>query len=705
MSFLHPWAIWIGAVAAAGPLVIHLFTRPRPVRMPLSTLRFVREAIRQRRARHRLRDWVILALRTAAILLLAFTVARPQWGQQPLVSDRQAGRAVRVVILDTSQSMAATERGIEAMERARTVAARFLRYRPGLRANLILAGARAQAVFDQPSANFDALRDAVAGCRAVPERADVNRALGSAAVMLAPVAESDRRRRELVVVSDFQRANWAAADFSQLPSGTQIQLESVARPSPPGNLAILRVEGRPAGPHGGSMRLEVEVGNFSATARKVSLQVALGDSTRRLKATCPAGRSTTVVDQIELGGPSWQSGRVGLVDVDDALAADNCRPLVMRIRPKPVYALLTRQPADRRPSSSHFLECALVPDAGVAEEASAELLRIDPSDLEAPALASADLIVLEHPGKLSGESVKLLADLLRRGRPILYVASETIDAVNLKQLSDAAATGLQMPVEFMPAPGGQIRRDLRLASVAADRRPFSTFGDQLPAILRPLRFAGGLSSRRKQGTLDDDLLASYSDGSACLVLSASDAGALAVLNADLALSNLPKTPAIVPLLDELVGQLLDRNRARVSAPCGEPLVVHLPAEAGSAAGLRIAGPEGAEAAVSGDSFGQLTDGDVGVTWYWPAPDRPGAYQVQRDQETVFSLAVAIPAEESHLDRLPPEVLQGRLAGGYPSYYHSATGTGDRRQDGWQWFAVACVVCMLGELAALLAFRT
>ena len=135
-----------------------------------------------------------------------------------------------------------------------------------------------------------------------------------------------------------------------------------------------------------------------------------------------------------------------------------------------------------------------------------------------------------------------------------------------------------------------------------------------------------------------------------------------MLNADLALSNFPKTPAIVPLLDELVGQLLDRNRAHVSAPCGEPLVVHLPAEAGSAAGLRIVGPEGAEAAVSGGSFGELTDGDVGVTWYWPAPDRPGAYQVKRDQETVSSLAVAIPAEESHLDRLKPEVLRSARRG-------------------------------------------
>ncbi len=706
MTFLHPWAVWVGVAAAAAPLAIHLLTRPRPVRMPLSTIRFVREAVRQRRARHRLRDLLILALRTAAVLLLALVVARPQWGERPLISDRRAGDAVRVVILDQSQSMAATEAGIEAVERARTVAAGFLRYRPGLQANLILAGAAARPVFEQPSSNFEALRDELARCRALPQRIDVNRALGLAALMLAPASENDRRRRELVVVSDFQRSNWARADFSQLPAGTQIQLESAAPEAAPPNLAILRIDGRAGSSHGGTVRLEVEVGNFSDTPRKVPLQVAIGGSTWRLLATCPPRRSTTLVEQIELGRAGWQSGEARLVEVDDALSADNVRPLVVQIRPKPVYALVTRQPAHQRPSSSHFLECALVPDAGLTgEEASARVVRLDPADLEAPALAPADLILLDHPGKLPEEVVDLLADLLRRGRPILYVTSEMADAVNLKRLGDAVGTGLQMPVEFVPPPLGQPRRDLVLASVAGRLRPFDVFGDRLPAIVGRLRFAGGLGSRRRDGGLDDDLLASYADGSACLVLTSSDAGALAVLNADLAASNLPRTSAFVPLVEELASQLLDRHRADTSAPCGEQLVVHLPSEAGSASGLQIVGPDGSAAEPSGGPLGELADGQLGVTWHWPAPPKPGVYQVRRDGEAVFSLAVTIPDEESQLEGLSPEVLTDRLAGGRHVYYHSATGSGDRREDAWKWLAVACVVCMLGELATLLAFRT
>src|SRR5436309_3196105 len=140
MNLLHPWALGVGAAAIALPILIHWLTKPRPVTVPLSTLRFVREAVRQRRARYRLRDLLILLLRAAAVVLLAWAFARPLAGSKPLVAE-SAGEAVRVVILDRSQSMAAASHGVQAFERARPAAAKHLAYAPGLRGNLILAAA------------------------------------------------------------------------------------------------------------------------------------------------------------------------------------------------------------------------------------------------------------------------------------------------------------------------------------------------------------------------------------------------------------------------------------------------------------------------------------------------------------------------------------------------------------------------------------
>ncbi|HEX2473282.1 MAG TPA: BatA domain-containing protein, partial [Lacipirellulaceae bacterium] len=86
MSFLNAWAIGIGAAALLAPLAVHFLTRPRPVSFPLSTIRFLREVIEQRRARSRLRDLIVLLLRMLAVGLLAMALARPLWERAPAVA-------------------------------------------------------------------------------------------------------------------------------------------------------------------------------------------------------------------------------------------------------------------------------------------------------------------------------------------------------------------------------------------------------------------------------------------------------------------------------------------------------------------------------------------------------------------------------------------------------------------------------------------
>jgi len=618
-----------------------------------------------------------------------------------------AGDAVRVVLLDVSQSMAATDRGIQALERARSAAAGFLRYRPGLWANLIVAAAGARPVFDGPSTNFEALREELSRAEPLPQRLDVPRALGTAARLLSPASPDDRRRRELVVGSDFQRSNWQRADFSVLPEGTQIQLEAIRPAETPANLSIVRAECRLGSPGSRQAPLAVEVANDSRTTQKVAVEVALGDAVYQLSGVCPAGQRTTLAESIELRQAGWQTGQARLLGVDDALMADNVRPLVARTRPQPVYALITRQGAAERPSSSHCLECALVPDARrQQEEASGRVIRLSPQALDQAALAQAEVIVLDHPGRLAPESIHMLAGLMRRGRPVLYVSSELVDAVNLQRLSEAAGAGLQMPAEFTPPPQGHFRRDLFLTSVRADEAPFRVFGDRLPAVLGRLRFAGGLTSRRLPNAVPDEILATYNDGSACLVLTAADAGALAVLNADLGASNLPKTAACVPLLDELWRRMIERRGPPEAVYCGEPMVVSLPSEAGAAAGLKIdADGAGGPSAGGPSDWGELIDEAGGVVWRWTSPTQPGAYRVLRGEQPVFALAVPLPAEEAAWEGIDPEWLETRLAGGREVSYHGTVGQGERRDDAWTWFAVAAVACLWGELLALLAFRT
>ncbi len=701
--FLHPWAIVLGIAAIGLPVAIHWLTKPRPVRMPLSTLRFVREAVRQHRARHRLRDFTVLALRTLAVMLVAFAIARPKLGEEPLVSDSQTGSAVRVVVLDVSQSMAALNHGVEAIERARTIAEEHLRYRSGLRVNLILAGAVPRAAFSQPSQNFEALRDELSQAQVRPERLDINRAIANAGEMLAPDSRDDRRRRELVVISDFQRSNWARADFSPLPRQTQIQLESTSTETTPGNIALLRSQVQRRTAVGDETQLEVEIGNYSLVSQRITVEVAIGEATFRVEGLCPPNRRTTLSQEIQLQQVGWQAGSARLVGVEDALAADNERAFVVEVTEKPTYVLLTRQSARQRPSSSYYLERALAPSSRPGERAPVDIVRVDPAEIDRESLTAADLLIIDHPGKITAETIRLLAGLLRRGRPVLYVAGEQIDATNLRLLVEAAGGGLQMPVEFAPPPQGQPRRELFLTSVRDDVAPFDVFGDSRQAITGRLRFGGGLNSRRRENTLDDDVLATYSDGTACLVLTSSDAGALAVLNADLNRSNLPTSGAFVPLLDQLVQRLLQSRAAVTAAWSGEPVVVRLPSGIGTASELQIVGPNPNE--TESISPGELVDEGIGVVWRWPSPDKQGVYRVQRREETVFALPIGLPAEESQLESLSPDVLKNRLAGTLAVHYRSATGGSGRRDALWTWLLTACVVSIIGEFVSLTVLRS
>ena len=289
---------------------------------------------------------------------------------------------------------------------------------------------------------------------------------------------------------------------------------------------------------------------------------------------------------------------------------------------------------------------------------------------------------------------------------MLYVAAETVDAVNLKQLTDALGSGLQMPVEFMPPTAGNPRRDLFLTEVRRDQAPFSVYGDNVDRMLAELRFSGGLASRRLDAGLAEDILASYSDRSAALVVTSSGAGMLAVLNADLGSSSLgsPNSEAakVLPVLVyELVDRMLGQTQRNPAIYCGDGALIPLPPEVGSGAGLKVVGPPAGEE----NQLGQLVDDAGGISLRMPAAAPPGVYRVERAGRTVFAVALELSPDESDLRPIDPDLFAGRLAGGRQVQYHAGGREQDRRDEVWSWLAIGCIGCMLAELIALRAFRT
>ncbi|HEX6588650.1 MAG TPA: BatA and WFA domain-containing protein [Longimicrobiales bacterium] len=76
MGFLSPWLLLLG-VAAAIPVLLHLMHRRPGPRLDFPALRYLRRAQKESGRRVRLRQLLLLALRVAAVLLLALAAARP----------------------------------------------------------------------------------------------------------------------------------------------------------------------------------------------------------------------------------------------------------------------------------------------------------------------------------------------------------------------------------------------------------------------------------------------------------------------------------------------------------------------------------------------------------------------------------------------------------------------------------------------------
>ena len=103
--FTHPAFLLAGLAAAAVPIVIHLLNRRRYKTIPWAAMEFLRLALARNRRIMRLRDLLLLAIRTAAVVLFALALAGASC--TPVSRTLDTSRPVHaIVVLDNSLPMA-----------------------------------------------------------------------------------------------------------------------------------------------------------------------------------------------------------------------------------------------------------------------------------------------------------------------------------------------------------------------------------------------------------------------------------------------------------------------------------------------------------------------------------------------------------------------------------------------------------------------
>src|SRR5213595_3847801 len=76
MSFLTPFMLF-GAIAAAIPVIIHLFFRSRYRTVPWAAMKFLLQSVEQTSRRLRFQELLLLMLRILVVVIVALAVARP----------------------------------------------------------------------------------------------------------------------------------------------------------------------------------------------------------------------------------------------------------------------------------------------------------------------------------------------------------------------------------------------------------------------------------------------------------------------------------------------------------------------------------------------------------------------------------------------------------------------------------------------------
>lgn len=698
--FANPWALIVGAAAAALPVVIHWLTRPRPTTIAVSTLRFIQGAVAQRRARYRLRDLLVLLFRTAAILLLASAIARPLLHQQESVSAATPSKITRIVLLDCSQSMAAREGGVLRFERARPIVSDLLKFESQMSCNLLLAGADSGRVFDGPTTNLTALRDALTEAEVRPESLNVGRILSDITAIFEQ-ADPDSRL-ELFIVSDFQRSNWGTADFSVLPKSCDIRLESVATAIDTANLALLDVKSVGRIEVGREAEITMRLGNYSDTARTVRVEVTLDSVVLPFEGHCRPRSETSFAGRVPINSDGWHTGSARIVSSNDALSADDAVPVGLRAWPQPRIAILTRDRVDETGSTAWFVERAVL--ATLPGSTSDDVVfRIDAADPDVEELRTADIVVLARSGRFSTDLTNVLTAMLQRGKSILWFVGDQLDVSNLRDLSASLGSDIRMPVDFFPRASDRSAANRFLTSVDRRRSPFLVFGDELAAAIGSLEFTGGLVTRANSAGLVDDIRAVLSDQSAFLIVTAAGRGRMAIINADIERSNLARTPVMVPLIAELLkNELAEFDGNQQKFRCGEPFALQLPVGEEYLEDLAITGPDGTP---EESAAGTLTAVPGGVVWNVTAAGAAGVYQVRLGEQTVGAAVTAIPEEESDLRTIPENVFAERLSGDRQLSFNTRSAlNSDAPDTTWVWLLTACMGCVLAELLTLRVFR-
>jgi hypothetical protein len=484
--------LWPLIILVGVPLLVHLFARTRPPVYNFSSIEFILRIIRQTNRIKKPQDWILLVIRTLIFAAIILVFLQPLYFSKKRLSTPFERKNV-VLIVDATASMAYSE---GAQTRFASACAEASEILSGLSArdtaNLVWLKAKPAPVFPDMGVNFSHLQSELRRARVTSEAGDAGEAMRIALRLLEPV----EGKREICIVSDFQKSGWEKADL-QAPPG--IDIVKVKTGKEPGiNGAVSDIYFDPSKPLvDEDISVCCDVYNYSGQPRRRTVFLSVQESRQSQDVMIPPWNKATAVFKYKFAEQGIFPVRISLNE--DSFAGDDSRWALVEVRDFLHVGITGAEPATARTwrralDAVGWARTELLATAEVARLAPFDVIMLsgdDGSTVEklgpklsegctvvwAPSVAGAGLVM---PWTSNQAPVRLVWESLENPRK-LKIAAEKDDAFRL--FADGAHGD--------PARGFFSGRFAAPASIFANGDILLAYDDGIPALAR-IRHVGSL---------------------------------------------------------------------------------------------------------------------------------------------------------------------------------------------------------------------
>lgn len=648
--FLHPIYLY-GLVAASIPVLIHLLNRRRFKRMRFPAVRFIALSQRRISRSHRLRHWIVLALRTAAILFLVLLLAQPIF-QVGAGLYAGSGPLSLVAILDNSLSMKWAAGG-EGWNRVTQAVRRLVSSLKPQDRLAIIATDRKEGGEIRSGNEKEILFRELQSIRLADGTADFARALREAYEILA---REPGAQKEIWLITDMALTGWDRFSLAALGNYDPLiplKVIKVGEGRAGLNATVKEVKAREEGVAAGvPLHLEASVVNWSdKEIRDLLVELSVDGKKRdqRLVSLRPAGESR-VTFELELEEPGSHRGEITLEK--PGLAGNRSAYFALEARDRMQVLIVDGDPKTAlAESESFFLVRALNPSGRIRSTPFLPTV-ILPERLGSLALDPYEVLILCNVSTLPEALLPKLRDFVLKGRGILLFLGDRVQIqdYNLKLFQSSP------PVLASRILERRVLRDgpEKIARIDAGHPALQKFADSL--LKQSLQSAEIRAYFRAEAP-DRSALLTLAGGDPLLLERRIGPGRVLLFTtaADQDWSNLPLKTAYLPLVQSVVAYLSGPHPGVMDPgiEVGHPKVFSFPP---SYAGrrLRIIKPDGQEREIA---FRAQNEKALAT---FEENDRAGIYRFQEGRETPRFYAVNAPALESRLEPILEKELRAKL---------------------------------------------